>query len=138
MIRPAPRGTGRSTEEHEMSQTYMVLIVEPEWDPADNDPAEFQAMGAQHRAFAEAVQAAGARILDGDALAPSKEAVRIQPARNGSPAVFTDGPFPELKELVTGYYKLEAESADQARQLAALCPTGGHIELFPVFDMSGM
>jgi hypothetical protein len=121
-----------------MSQTYMVLIIEPEWDPAKVGPEEFQAMGTQHRAFAEAVAAAGAKILDGDALAPSKEAVRIRPARNGSPPVFTDGPFPELKELVTGYYKLEVQGADQARQLAALCPTGGRIELYPIVDTSNM
>jgi hypothetical protein len=121
-----------------MSQTYMVLIIEPEWDPAEHTPEEFAAMGTQHRAFAEAVQAAGAKILDGDALAPSASAVRITPARNGTPAVFTDGPFPELKELVTGYYKLEVTDAQQARQLAALCPTGGRIELFPIFDTSNM
>ena len=64
--------------------------------------------------------------------------MRITPARNGTPAVFTDGPFPELKELVTGYYKIEAADAAQARQLAALCPTGGRIELFPIFDTSAM
>lgn len=121
-----------------MSQTWMVLIVEPEWDPSQHSPEEFQEMGTLHRAFAEAVTAAGGKILDGDALAPSAMAVRIQPARNGTPAVFTDGPFPELKELVTGYYKIEASSAEQARELAALCPTGGHIELFPIFDTTGM
>lgn len=121
-----------------MSQTWMVLIVEPEWDPTNHSPEEFQSMGKLHRAFAEAVAAAGAKILDGDALEPSARAVRITPARGGAPAVFTDGPFPELKELVTGYYKIETADAAQARQLAALCPTGGHIELFPVFDTSGM
>jgi hypothetical protein len=116
----------------------MVLIIEPEWDPAQHSPEEFQAMGKQHRAFAEAVRAAGAKILDGDALAPSKEAVRIRPAQDGSPAVFTDGPFPELKELVTGYYKIEVSDAQQARQLAALCPTGDRIELYPIFDTGNM
>jgi hypothetical protein len=126
------------TEEPEMAQTWMVLIIEPEWDPAQHSPEEFADMGTQHRAFAEAVHAAGAKILDGDALAPSKEAVRITPARKGSPAVFTDGPFPELKELVTGYYKIEAADEAQARQLAALCPTAGRIELFPIFDTSAM
>jgi hypothetical protein len=121
-----------------VSQTWMVLIVEPEWDPTQHRPQEFQDMGKLHRAFAEAVAAAGAKILDGDALEPSSKAVRIKPASGDTPAVFTDGPFPELKELVTGYYKIEADSPEQARQLAALCPTGGHIELYPIFDTSGM
>jgi hypothetical protein len=121
-----------------MAQQYMILIIEPEWDPTTTTPEEFQQVGAQHRAFAEAVAKAGAKIVDGDALAPTSQAVRIRPGRDGAPAVFTDGPFPELKELVTGYYKIEAADLGQAKQLAALCPTGGRLELYPVFDTSMM
>lgn len=121
-----------------MAEQYVVFIVEPEWNPADYSPEEFQATGDQHRAFAEAVAAAGATILDGNALQPSSTAVRIEPARGATPAVYTDGPFPELKELVTGYYVIEAPDAATARRVAALCPTEGRLEMWPVFDTSGM
>jgi hypothetical protein len=116
----------------------MVLIVEPEWDPADYSAEEFKAVGDRHRAFAEAVAAAGGKVVDGNALQPSATAVRIAPATSTDEAVFTDGPFPELKELVTGYYVIEAPDRDTARRLAALCPSDGRLEMWPVFDTSGM
>lgn len=121
-----------------MAQQYVVFIVEEEWNPDDYSAEEFQATGDQHRAFAEAVAQAGAKILGGNALQPSSTAVRIQPAKGDAPAVYTDGPFPELKELVTGYYLIETDDPDVARRVAALCPTGGRLELWPVFDTSNM
>ncbi len=91
-----------------------------------------------HQAFAKAVADAGAEILGGDALQPPSTAVRITPARAGGPAVFTDGPFPDTKEIISGFYKLGVRDAAQARELAALCPTGGTIELYPVMHTGSM
>lgn len=121
-----------------MAEEYIVFIVESEWDPAQVTEQEWTDTMRQHRAFAEAVAAAGAQLLGGDALQPESAAVRITPARDGKPAVFTDGPFGEVKEVVTGYYKLGVKDAAQARELAALVPTSGHIELFPVMDTGSM
>jgi hypothetical protein len=42
------------------------------------------------------------------------------------------------KEVVTGYYKLGVKDAAQARELAALCPSGGTLELWPVMDTGAM
>jgi hypothetical protein len=94
----------------------------------------WQAAMREHQAFAEAVEKAGARILGGDALQPPSAAVRITPSSNGGGAVFTDGPFADTKEIVTGYYKLATADAAQARELAALCPTLGFVDLYPVMD----
>lgn len=121
-----------------MSEQYMVFIVEPEWDPTDYSPEEFTATGDQHRAFAAAVDEAGGKVLSSEALQPSATAVRIAPATATSEAVFTDGPFPELKELVTGYYLIEMPDPSSARRVAALCPTAGRLELWPVFDTTNM
>ena len=44
----------------------------------------------------------------------------------------TDGPFIETKELISGYFIIFAESADQATNIAKGCPVlkaGGTIEL---------
>ena len=60
------------------------------------------------------------------------------PAKNGAPAVFTNGPLAETTEVVSGYYVIEAESLDQAKELAALCQTGDRLELHPIWEMSGM
>lgn len=115
--------------------SYLVFIVEPEWDPAETSETEWAATADAHRAFSQAVRDAGCQVLDGDALQPPAAAVRIQPATDGHPAIFTDGPFGETKELVTGYYKITARDLAQARELAALCPTGGHIEVWPILDV---
>jgi hypothetical protein len=121
-----------------VAEEYVVFIVESEWDPSQVTEEQWTAVMKQHRAFAEAVEAAGAQLLGGDALQPESRAVRIDPPTSNRPAVFTDGPFGELREVVTGYYKIGAKDAAQARELAALVPTTGHIELFPVMDTGSM
>jgi hypothetical protein len=121
-----------------MAEEYIVLIVEEAWDPAIVTEEQWKAAMDGHGAFAKAVADAGAQILGGDALQPPSTAVRITPGHNGGAAVFTDGPFGETKEVVTGYYKLGVKDAAQARELAALCPTGGWVELYPVMETGAM
>jgi len=121
-----------------MAEEFIVLIMEPEWDPTTITEAQWTAAMNEHQAFAKAVADAGAQILGGDALQGQATAVRITPAHDGAPAVFTDGPFGETKEVLTGYYKLGVKDAAQARELAALCPTGGSIELVPVMQTDSM
>jgi hypothetical protein len=121
-----------------MAEEYIVLIVEEPWDAATVTEEQWGAATRAHQAFAEAVQRAGASILGGDALQPPSTAVRIVPARDGGSPVYTDGPFADTKEVVTGYYKLGVRDAAQARELAALCPSGGTLELWPVMDTGAM
>jgi len=118
-----------------MAEKYLVLIHEPDWTPPEADDGEWAAMGKLHSEFAAAVIAAGAQIVGGEALQPTAAGTRITPARDGSAAVFTDGPFTETKEVISGFYLLEVEGPEQARELAALCPTNGTLELRPLFDM---
>lgn len=121
-----------------MAEEYIIMIVEPEWDPSKITETEWKAAMDAHGAFAKAVADAGAQILGGDALQPPSAAVKIVPARNGGAAVFTDGPFGETKEVVSGFYKIGVKDAAQARELAALCPTDGWIELYPVMSTGSM
>jgi hypothetical protein len=121
-----------------MAEEYIVLIVEKPWDPATVTEKQWKAATQAHGAFAQAVEQAGAKILGGDALQPPSSSVRIKPAEDGRLAVFTDGPFADTKEVVTGYYKLGVKDAAQARELAALCPSGGHLDLYPVMDTGAM
>lgn len=121
-----------------MSDKYLILIVEPTWDPASVPDSAMEEAGRAHGAFSAAVAAAGAKILGGEALQPSTASVGIVPAKDGQPAVFTNGPLAETTEVVSGYYVIEAESLGQAKELAALCPTGDRLELRPIWDMSGM
>jgi hypothetical protein len=121
-----------------MAEQYVIFIVEPDWNPDDYGPDDFQSEGKLHQAFADAVRAAGGQVLGSDALQPTSAAVRITPTgeRGSGEAVFTDGPFPELKEVVTGYYVIEMPDRESALRVAAKVPTGGWLEMRPVFDMS--
>jgi hypothetical protein len=121
-----------------MAEEYVILIMEEPWNPADVSEDQWMAAMRAHQDFAKAVETAGAQILGGDALQPPSTAVRITPATASSAAVFTDGPFADTKEILTGYYKIGVKDAAQARELAALCPTGGSIELYPVMDTGAM
>lgn len=114
-----------------MSDEYVLLIREPNWNPDEMTPEEWQAGMAGHRAFQEAVAAAGERIVASNALQPVARATKITPRESGAP-LFTDGPFGETREVITGFYSFTAASPEQARELAALVPTGGWIELYPV------
>lgn len=114
-----------------MSEEYVLLIKEPNWDPTAMTEEEWAAGMAGHRAFQDAVAAAGEKITGMNALQPATAATKITPRDGGTPLI-TDGPFGETREVVTGFYGFTASSPDQAKELAALVPTGGWIELYPV------
>lgn len=44
---------------------------------------------------------------------------RIVQARNGAPPAITDGPFPESKEFLAGFWIVDCESAERAAEIAA-------------------
>ena len=115
-----------------MAQYMFLLFDSEEW--YDRVTAEeFQAQMKLHTAFAEAVEAAGASILGGEALERSSTASTVKQG-NGEPLV-TDGPFIETKEALGGFYVIEARDLDQALELAKLCPSG-NIEVRPVMPTS--
>ncbi|HEV7184076.1 MAG: YciI family protein [Actinomycetales bacterium] len=119
-----------------MSDEYVVLIQEPTWDPDAMTPEQWEAGMAGHRTFQAAVEAAGERITASSALQAPSTATKITP--NGGDPVFTDGPFGETREVVTGLYGFTAKSSQQARELAALIPTTGWVELYPVLVLSSV
>jgi hypothetical protein len=119
-----------------MAEEYLVFIVEPEWDEENATQEDWAREMKRHRAFAEAVKDAGASITHSEALGTGLYGVKILPATDEKPAQFTDGPFTETKEIISGYYQLSVRDREQAKELAALCPTSGWIELYPVIDVS--
>ena len=51
-------------------------------------------------------------------------------SRQGNQYLITDGPYAEAKEVIGGYVKLEAQSIEQAAEIAKGCPTyelGGEV-----------
>ena len=116
---------------------YLMLIVESEAAYAEAGDADFGAVMAAHNAFTDEVKAAGAEILGGEALQPSTTATYLRGTRTDG--VHTvDNPLPELKEVVGGYYLVEAADDAAALELAKRCPAGfGYIELRPIWEFGG-
>jgi hypothetical protein len=113
---------------------YMFLLYDSE-DWFDNlNAEEWQKAMELHGAFAQAVEAAGAKILGGEALERSTTASTVK-QREGSEPLVTDGPFIETKEALGGFYIVEARDLDQALELAKACPSA-NIEVRPVMDTS--
>jgi hypothetical protein len=108
----------------------MILIYENENEYAAATPEEWERVGHLHSRFAEQV---GEKILGGNALQPSPTATSIRAD------VVTDGPFVETKEVLGGYYLIEAKDLDDALEVAKLCPAPhGGVEVRPIMDTSAM
>lgn len=82
--------------------------------------------------------AAGESIKGGAALFPTTTAttVRVTGGKGGDVLV-ADGPFAEAKEVLAGFYLLDAPDLDAAVALAAQVPAAwdGAVELRPVIPM---
>ena len=114
---------------------YLMLIVESESDYAAADETVFNEIMAMHNDFSAAVTAAGAKVLGGEALQPTPTAKYLRGTRTDEVHA-VDNPAPELKEVLGGYYLVEAADDDQAFELAKLCPAGfGYIEVRPIWEI---
>ncbi|MDG6103335.1 hypothetical protein Daura_36440 [Dactylosporangium aurantiacum] len=103
---------------------YLILIYENEADYESADQSVYQEVMDAHNRFAEQV---GERLLGGNALQPTQTATTIR----GD--VVTDGPFVETKEVLGGYYLIEAKDLDEALAIGKLCPARfGGVEVRPV------
>ncbi len=80
-----------------------------------------------HVAFMEEVNAdlhKAGEWVDGQGLAMPGEARIVQADAKGQPVV-SDGPFPESKEFLAGYWIVDTESAERAYAIA------GHVSTAP-------
>ena len=140
---PSTQRTGRlepRTERTEDMAKYLILIYgdEAQWEAESQD--DRQRKGEAHGAFAaRATSSAGTAIVDGGELEPSSTATSLRARSTGGPSV-TDAPFLETKEVLGGYYVLEAPDLDQALALAKLLPevsvAHSGVEIRPVRERS--
>ncbi len=85
-------------------------------------------------AFNEQLSKAGV-LLAADGLRPSSHGKRVK--FDEAERVVTDGPFPETKELIAGYWIWKVKSMADAVEWLKKAPFGGgmEIELRPIFEM---
>jgi hypothetical protein len=89
---------------------------------------EFAAMGR----FNEELVKAG-MMLAGDGLQPSSKGARIRYSA-GKPTV-TDGPFTEAKELVAGFWLIQAKSKDEVVEWLKRAPfEDAEVEIRPLYE----
>lgn len=101
---------------------FMIMMdyggVESACEPMDRwTPEELQA----HFAFQAALQqelAERGEFVDGEGLALPDQAKFVVSDGVGSPVVI-DGPYPEGKELLAGYWLVDVDSLDRAIEIAA-------------------
>ena len=78
---------------------------------------------------------AGQRLVAGEPLHGTHTATTVR-VRNGEVTLF-DGPFAETKEMLAGFYLVEAKDLNEAIQLAAGIPPAqyGSVEVRPVREL---
>lgn len=94
----APRGTG----------DYQANA----WSPSDLE-AHIAFMHRLNRDLTQSGELVGA-----EGLASPGEARSVRAGQNGLPAV-TDGPFPEAKEFLAGYWIVDVDRPERAYEIAA-------------------
>jgi hypothetical protein len=102
---------------------FMLMVYAGETDPGPT-LERVQAMNA----FNEELNRAGALLALDGLLPPSRGArVRFKP---GERPTVTDGPFTEAKELIGGYWIIQARSKEEAVEWASRAPLAdGTIEV---------
>jgi hypothetical protein len=73
-------------------------------------------------------------LLAGEGLQPSSKGARVR--LSGSKRTVIDGPFPETKELVAGFWLLQVKSKEEAIEWIKRAPFdgGAEIEIRKVFE----
>jgi hypothetical protein len=119
---------------------FMLLIKSNDAAEAGQLPSRelVEAMEAFNRQMAEA-----GVLLMGEGLQPSSRGARITYSQGRR--TVTDGPFPEAKELVAGFWLINVASKEEAVAWALRCPLDagettaaagevGQIEVRPIFE----
>ena len=110
----------------------MIMIPRPlseeEWGPSPDAVSEMSR-------YNEELTKAGV-LLALDGLQPASKGARV--SFPGRKATVTDGPFSEAKEVIGGYWLIQAKSKEEAVAWASRCPAGDGdvIEVRQVYEMS--
>ena len=77
-------------------------------------------------------------LLAGEGLQPSSKGARVK--FSGGKRTVTDGPFPETKDLIAGFWMFNAKSKEEAIEWVKRCPNPlegeAEIEIRQVFEAS--
>ena len=109
--------------------SYMLLVLQQPGDVVQG--ADGRDRYDRMMDFATDLAARGV-LVSGESLGSDLTAVRVR--KRGGRATAVDGPFAEAKEMVGGYFLIEAASLEDAVDVAARWPSAriGAIEVRPI------
>jgi hypothetical protein len=111
-----------------MKYALLIYTRPGSWEALSE--AEQQSSHAEYVALNEAPEVVGGEQLHGTDAATT---VRV----NGGQTLTTDGPFADTKEILGGFYLLDADDLDAAIRIAERIPAarmGGSVEVRPVAE----
>jgi hypothetical protein len=109
----------------------FMLIFHNDTTAPKGSPEEMQGQMGKWMAWIEKLNKEG-RYVSGEPLLPGGKLV------SGKNKTITDGPYTEGKELVGGYFVINAENIDEAAKIATDCPGfeyGAKVQVRPVMKM---
>jgi hypothetical protein len=115
-----------------MTMRFMMFMLpnidqDADWMPSAEAVAEMSK-------YNDSLAKAGV-LLALDGLHSQSEGTRVTFSGRGKPTV-TDGPFTEAKEMIGGYWLIQAKSKEEATEWASRCPGENcSIEVRQVFEM---
>jgi hypothetical protein len=130
-----------------MKYILLMQFSQADWNAGNTShwtPEEKQANMEYLRRFHQELTETGELVLT-EGLGGLESMKVVRAGRNGEPAI-TDGPFPESKEVLAGFWIVDVDSSERAceiaAQLSALPGPGGTpsnvpIEVRPVMHTKG-
>jgi hypothetical protein len=105
----------------------MRVMLMIKGDPEPGAAPSEELLAAMGR-YNDELQTAGV-LLDLAAILPSAEGRRVQ--FSGGKRAVIDGPFPESKQLIAGYWILQVQSLDEAVEWAERFPFEAFSRIYP-------
>ena len=120
-----------------MPRFMAIILGDAAAEEADTSPEAWQAIMDDYNEFGANAGAAGV-IGGGEALQPPSTAVGIKVSGKGGTVTRTEKPFAEAKEVVGGFYLLDADDMDAAIHWASQIPGAwlGRVVVQPCIDFS--
>lgn len=109
---------------------FLLLLHENIESIKNLSPKEMEELGNAHFNWATKLGENG-HFISGDGLQDSATNI------TGKDCIIKDGPYLESKEMIGGYYLLQAKDLDTVIELAKDCPChlwGGTTEIRPIAD----
>jgi hypothetical protein len=113
---------------------YLCLIYLDERQLGALPQKDMDALNARHLQYNEELLDRGV-FIEAEALQPAASTTCVR-VRNGKPTL-SDGPYAETKEMVAGFYLIEARDLNDAVQVAARLPSAplGVVEVRPCREL---